>query len=120
MPQHDHSLEDRIRDRAYHLWEAAGRPHGRDHDFWVQAQAELADDGVAITSAKTPGIPKPPKHAKEAPVKKAPAKEASVKAKATKPKDTGAKDAKAKPAPKAAKKAEAEPAKKAGKAKKSG
>jgi hypothetical protein len=33
--------EDRIRKRAYHLWEAEGRPHGRDHEFWLQACAQI-------------------------------------------------------------------------------
>ncbi len=31
--------EDRIRDEAYRLWEKAGRPHGRDAEFWHQALA---------------------------------------------------------------------------------
>lgn len=29
--------EDRIRDEAYRLWEEAGRPHGREAEFWHQA-----------------------------------------------------------------------------------
>jgi hypothetical protein len=28
----------RIEERAYHLWEEAGRPHGRDLEFWEQAR----------------------------------------------------------------------------------
>ena len=27
--------------RAYELWEAAGRPQGRDEDFYFQAEEEL-------------------------------------------------------------------------------
>lgn len=30
-------FEDRIRERAYHIWEAAGRPSGRDEEFWHRA-----------------------------------------------------------------------------------
>ncbi|PPQ36676.1 DUF2934 domain-containing protein [Rhodopila globiformis] len=30
--------EDRIRQRAYHLWEADGRPEGRDAEFWERAE----------------------------------------------------------------------------------
>lgn len=30
--------EHRIRERAYHLWEADGRPHGRDLDYWERAR----------------------------------------------------------------------------------
>ena len=33
--------EQDIRIRSYLLWEAAGRPHGRDTDFWLRARAEL-------------------------------------------------------------------------------
>ena len=28
----------RIRERAYHLWEAEGSPHGRDVDYWERAR----------------------------------------------------------------------------------
>jgi hypothetical protein len=28
----------RIRERAYHLWEADGRPHGRQEEFWERAK----------------------------------------------------------------------------------
>ncbi|MBB3937574.1 DUF2934 domain-containing protein [Aureimonas phyllosphaerae] len=37
-------LEDmskRVRDRAYQLWEAAGRPWGHEHEFWARASAEI-------------------------------------------------------------------------------
>src|SRR3954463_1030766 len=30
--------EERIRQRAYHLWEADGRPEGRDLEFWERAR----------------------------------------------------------------------------------
>lgn len=29
--------EQQIRERAYHLWLNAGRPHGRDQEFWERA-----------------------------------------------------------------------------------
>lgn len=32
--------ERRIRERAYHLWERAGRPDGRADAFWEQARRE--------------------------------------------------------------------------------
>lgn len=32
---------DAIALRAYRLWEAAGRPIGRDVEHWLQAEAEL-------------------------------------------------------------------------------
>ena len=28
----------RIRERAYHLWEADGRPHGREKEYWERAE----------------------------------------------------------------------------------
>jgi hypothetical protein len=34
--------EDDIRVRAYHLWEADGRPDGRDLEFWEQARQSLS------------------------------------------------------------------------------
>jgi len=27
--------------RAYHLWERAGRPQGRDREFWLEAEIQL-------------------------------------------------------------------------------
>lgn len=33
----DPATEERIRTRAYHLWEAEGQPHGRDADYWERA-----------------------------------------------------------------------------------
>jgi hypothetical protein len=33
-----------IRRRAHQLWEAAGRPPGRDVEFWLAAEAELTAD----------------------------------------------------------------------------
>lgn len=33
----DQTFEQSVRVEAYHLWEAAGRPEGREHDFWFFA-----------------------------------------------------------------------------------
>jgi Protein of unknown function (DUF2934) len=30
--------EQRVRERAYHLWEADGKPHGQDTEFWERAR----------------------------------------------------------------------------------
>lgn len=35
---------DRIRQRAHELWEQAGRPRGRETQFWSRAEAEVVDD----------------------------------------------------------------------------
>lgn len=33
--------EAQIRERAYHLWLAAGRPEGQAQEHWLKAQAQL-------------------------------------------------------------------------------
>ncbi len=35
--------EQRIRARAYELWELAGQPPGREHEFWYQAAKEIRE-----------------------------------------------------------------------------
>lgn len=43
---------ERVRRRAYELWERAGRPSGRDAEHWAQAEQEvLAEDGGAAAQA---------------------------------------------------------------------
>jgi hypothetical protein len=36
--------EERVRERAYELWEQAGRPDGQADEYWRQARAELEAD----------------------------------------------------------------------------
>lgn len=38
LDRHDSARERRIRERAYHLWEADGRPTGRELEFWERAR----------------------------------------------------------------------------------
>jgi hypothetical protein len=33
----------KIKQRAHELWEAEGRPEGRELDFWLQAERELSE-----------------------------------------------------------------------------
>lgn len=35
------SRDLRVRERAYLLWEGAGRPHGTENDHWLQAAREI-------------------------------------------------------------------------------
>jgi hypothetical protein len=35
--------QDEIRSRAHELWELAGRPEGRNNEFWHEAERELKD-----------------------------------------------------------------------------
>ena len=46
----------KVRDRAYILWELAGRPEGREHEFWALASREIEGerDLVHRTSAGMP------------------------------------------------------------------
>lgn len=39
----DKDIENRIRERAYEIWEEEGRPEGREAQHWQQAAAEIAD-----------------------------------------------------------------------------
>lgn len=38
----DETVERRIRDRAYRIWEEEGQPAGRDVDHWLRAAQEIA------------------------------------------------------------------------------
>jgi hypothetical protein len=38
MANDDHDREQRIRERAYQMWEEAGRPEGRSEEFWERAR----------------------------------------------------------------------------------
>ena len=45
-----------IRIRSYLLWEAEGRPQGRDMEFWFRAQAELEAEARAPSAWKRPRL----------------------------------------------------------------
>jgi hypothetical protein len=40
----DEDREQRIRERAYQLWEQAGRPEEGTEDFWGQAEQQLEQE----------------------------------------------------------------------------
>lgn len=44
MTKHASDDDHKIRVRAYHLWEAEGRPEGRDGEFWARARDEHAQE----------------------------------------------------------------------------
>jgi hypothetical protein len=57
-------LEERIRERAYQIWEREGKPHGRDAEHWQQAASEIdaevaagVDAGVGEARAEEPARP---------------------------------------------------------------
>ena len=43
------NLEEKIRERAYHLWIADGQPEGRSDIYWLNAQREILT--VAVESS---------------------------------------------------------------------
>jgi hypothetical protein len=47
------NTENSVRERAYAIWEAAGRPHGRDKDHWFQAVRELSLPPIPVPGAIT-------------------------------------------------------------------
>ena len=48
--------EDRIKQRAYEIWEREGRPHGRDDVHWSMAVQEIrAEDGWVDEAADSAG-----------------------------------------------------------------
>jgi len=52
----DPDREQRIRERAYHLWAAEGKPHGRDVEYWERARALIGTEETAVS----PKLPDPP------------------------------------------------------------
>ena len=58
--------EQEIRTRSYLLWEAEGRPTGRDIEFWLRAELELkaelrgASKGIQFVMPRVP-ISDPPR-----------------------------------------------------------
>lgn len=65
--------QDRVRDRAYQLWQESGGEPGREMDHWLRAEREVSKGEISAGSARE-GVP--PKKAKVA----APAPKAAVKA----------------------------------------
>lgn len=40
-PTKEQMTEEQIRIRAHQLWDLAGRPEGREEEFWHEAEREL-------------------------------------------------------------------------------
>ena len=43
--------DEEIRARAHQLWEEAGKPEGREHEFWYQAETGAAAQSNSAQSA---------------------------------------------------------------------
>lgn len=44
-------IEDRIRNRAFEMWQDEGCPAGRDLDFWLKAESELLQEPIKAAKA---------------------------------------------------------------------
>ena len=55
------NLDNAIRERAYHLWIAAGRTHGHADVYWLAAQRE-----ILASSIVSGAVFKPAQHVKPA------------------------------------------------------
>lgn len=92
-----HDREHRVRVRAYHLWEAEGRPEGREAEFWHRA-VEL-DHLESAAGQDSGAAPQPgPELAPKAPTEK-PRAEAPPVASTPKPKQLAEKASVPKTAP---------------------
>ena len=48
--------EQKVRERAYQIWESEGRPEGKSDEHWARAQAEIAaEEGEADIEARLEG-----------------------------------------------------------------
>lgn len=51
----DTSFEQKVRERAYHLWLDDGMAHGCAQDHWLRAEKALAAEcAIALPSSSTP------------------------------------------------------------------
>lgn len=46
--------ENRIRERAHHIWERAGSPDGQEAEHWRQAEAEIMAEDAEVEPVKKP------------------------------------------------------------------
>jgi hypothetical protein len=59
----DPQREHRVRERAYLMWEADGRPHGRDVEYWERARelvgTEESGGGASLPNPRNSARPSP-------------------------------------------------------------
>ena len=41
-----HVEQQAIRERAHELWEAAGKPNGKEDHFWLEAERQLREEQI--------------------------------------------------------------------------
>jgi hypothetical protein len=53
----DQATQNLINCRAYQLWELAGQPSGRDTEFWLIAEQEIAPTATQATANDDKPVP---------------------------------------------------------------
>lgn len=92
-------FEQRVRERAYYIWEGEGRVFGRAADHWLRAESELQGKGAEAPTLVQPAAadlslaPSPAKALKAKPARATSAAAKAVSAKAAAPKSETAKAA---------------------------
>ena len=56
------STEEKIRTRAYHLWEQATDPKGTPDEYWEQARAEVEKEAPGAEGDSHAGVTVTPTH----------------------------------------------------------
>jgi hypothetical protein len=89
--------DDKIRERAYAIWQRHGRPHGQHDEHWRQAEAEIEAEeraGVAPKASKPSETaeprPQPESRAGRAAPAASPAQSRSAPPRTTPPSDASA------------------------------
>lgn len=85
------TMDERIRDRGYALWELEGRPEGRAEEHWRQARSdvEAEDTGSGLESPDTLPNPAPSAPPSQAPSRKPASRPKGLAARTTLPRGTG-------------------------------
>jgi hypothetical protein len=61
----EHTLEHRIRQRAYEIWRAQGQTDGNADEHWLAAEREVLSSVIAQSrGSETNAMPKSPKGAR--------------------------------------------------------
>lgn len=74
--------QDRIRERAYLLWERDGGAHGDDWNYWLMAEREITAEDEVTAPPAAPRAPRKTSTGKTSTGKTAPNKAAAPKTKA--------------------------------------
>ena len=59
MPRNLQRRDESVRARAHQLWEKAGRPSGRNDEFWNEALQELMRETAGATRARDAMVQRP-------------------------------------------------------------